>query len=172
MEQPQGFIDSAHPDFVSKLHKSIDGLKQAPHAWFHCLFTAFLELGFITSLVNPSLFIFLHGDAKIFMLVYVDDIIVIGIHLSVIQALITKLQQQFPTKDLGDLGFFLSVKATFDATSLHLSQAKYIVDILHRTHMLGAKHTASPYLSVTKLSKYDGTLLHDPTEYWQVVGAL
>ncbi|GKV11763.1 hypothetical protein SLEP1_g22986 [Rubroshorea leprosula] len=35
MSQPPGFIDSAHPDYVCKLHRALYGLKQAPRAWFH-----------------------------------------------------------------------------------------------------------------------------------------
>jgi hypothetical protein len=172
MEQPKGFVDATNPDFVCKLHKSIYGLKQAPCAWFHCLSTALLELGFTASLVDSSLFLFFHADITIFMLVYVDDIIVTGNKISVIQSLILKLQQQFPLKDLGELGFFLGIKATRTATSLHLSQSKYIADLLHRTRMLGTKPAATPCSNGSKLSKYDGDLLMDPSEYRQVVGAL
>jgi hypothetical protein len=172
MEQPQGFVDGDKPDFVCKLHKSIYGLKQAPRAWFTCLSTALLELGFTASLVDSSLFLFFHGDITIFMLVYVDDIIVTGNQPSVIQSLIIKLQQRFPLKDLGQLGFFLGIKATHSTTCLHLSQSKYIADILRRTRMFGAKPTTSPCSSGSKLSKHDGELLADPSEYRQVVGAL
>jgi hypothetical protein len=56
IEQPQGFVDAAQPDFVCNLHKSIYGLKKAPRAWFHCLSTALLEFGFTVSMVNPSIF--------------------------------------------------------------------------------------------------------------------
>lgn len=93
------------------------------------------------------------------MLVYVDDIILTGNRLAVIQTLIAKLQEQFPAKDLGDLDFFLGIKATKDADPLHLSQAKYVADLLHHTHMIGAKPVASPCSSGPKLSKYDGELL-------------
>lgn len=134
--------------------------------------TALLELGFTASLVDSSLFLFFHGDIIIFMLVYVDDIIVTGNQLPVIQSLISKLQHKFPLKDLSDLGFFLGIKATRSPASLHLSQSKYIANLLHRTRIFGAKPAASPCSSGSKMSKLDGELLADPFEYRQVVGAL
>lgn len=82
------------------------------------------------------------------MLIYVDDIIVTGTHLSVISTLIVQLQTKFPIKDLGTLAFFLG------------------------THMLGAKPATSPCSAGSKLSKLDGDPLPDFTEYRQVVGAL
>jgi hypothetical protein len=102
----------------------------------------------------------------------VDDIIITGTHGAIITSLITHLQLKFPVKDLGSLNFFLGIEAHRSSDSLHLSQAKYIAYLLHRTRMLGAKPAASPCSSGSKLSKFDGTLLPDPTEYRQVVGAL
>jgi hypothetical protein len=106
MEQPQGFIDREHPDYVSKLHKSLYGLKQAPRAWFNRLSSFLVELGFIASLVDPSLLIFTRGSIRLFMLIYVDDIILIGSHVTSIQSLISKVQSEFPLKDLRPFGFF------------------------------------------------------------------
>lgn len=76
MEQPQGFVDMEHLDFICKLHKSIYGLKQVLRAWFNCLSNSLLNLGFTASLVDFSLFIFIHADIKVFLLIYVDDIVV------------------------------------------------------------------------------------------------
>ena len=78
MEQPQGFNDNAHPDFVCKLHKALYGLKQAPRAWFTQLSTFLLDLGFKASLVDSSLFIYACGAVRVYMLIYVDDIIIMG----------------------------------------------------------------------------------------------
>jgi hypothetical protein len=58
MEQPKGFEDCAHPDYVCKLHKSLYGLKQVPRAWFLRLSQALLELGFLGSSEDTSLFFF------------------------------------------------------------------------------------------------------------------
>ena len=54
------------------------------------------------------------------MLVYVDDIIIIGSHSLVIQTIITKLQHEFPLKDLEPLHFFLGIQASRTAAGLHL----------------------------------------------------
>ena len=58
MKQPQGFQDKDHSEFVCRLHKAIYGLKQVPRAWFTCLSTTLLDLGFMASLVDSSLFTF------------------------------------------------------------------------------------------------------------------
>ena len=106
MHQPKGFVDKDHPHFVCKLNKALYGLKQAPRAWFKRLSSFLLELGYIASLVDSSLFILKSSAIHILMLVYVDDIIIIGSHSLVIQTIITKLQHEFPLKDLGPLHFF------------------------------------------------------------------
>lgn len=120
MEQLPGFIDKNHPELVCKLHKAIYGLKQALRAWFTRLSTFLLEIGFRGSLVDTSLFIYIHGPVQIYMLVYVDDILITGTHLSVIHSLIARLQQEFPLKDLGPLSFFLGIQVTCNGDGLHL----------------------------------------------------
>jgi hypothetical protein len=172
MEQPPGFIDKTHSHKVCKLNKAIYGLKQAPRAWYTRLSTFLLELGFHGSLVDTSLFVYLHGSIQIYMLVYVDDIIITGTHPNVISDIITKLQSEFPLKDLGPLSYFLGIQVTRDATGLHLCQTKYITELLHKTNMSGAKPSKSPCTSGSKLSRLDGEALTDPTSYRQVVGAL
>jgi hypothetical protein len=106
------------------------------------------------------------------MLVYVDDIIITGTDAKLIQSIIAQLQQEFPVKDLGLLHFFLGIQVSRTDQGLHLCQAKYIFDLLHRANMQDAKPAKSPSPFGLKLSKYDGHPLSDPTEYRQVVGAL
>jgi hypothetical protein len=172
MEQPSGFIDKEHPDMICKLHKAIYGLKQAPRAWFTRLSNFLLELGFKGFLVDTSLFIYVHGNIQIYMLVYVNDILITGTHPRVIYNIIAELQSEFPLKDLGTLSYFLGIQVTRDASGLHACQTKYISELLHKTHMTEAKPSKTPCTSGSKLSKLDGDLLDDPTIYQQVVGAL
>jgi hypothetical protein len=111
LEQPKGFEDCAHLDYVCKLHKSLNGLKQAPRS------QALLELGFS---VDISLFFFHIDSISIFVLVYVDDIIITSNNFVAISGLITCLQAKFALKDLGDLSFFLGIHAHRDSQGLHL----------------------------------------------------
>jgi hypothetical protein len=172
MEQPQGFVDPSYPDHVCRLHKALYGLKQAPRAWFTRLSHALLDIGFCGSQMDHSLFVYHIDHIHIFLLVYVDDIILTGNHPETIQRFIATMQSDFAMKDLRSLGYFLGVQAIRDATRLHLRQSKYALDLLHLTQMIDSKPYRAPSTASSKMSKYDGDILPDPTEYWQVVGAL
>ncbi|MCH95277.1 retrovirus-related Pol polyprotein from transposon TNT 1-94, partial [Trifolium medium] len=81
MTQPQGF-DNGDPSQVCKLTKALYGLKQAPRQWFERLQTTLLQLGFKPSKCDPSLFTFSNQGNTLYLLVYVDDIIITVNHLS------------------------------------------------------------------------------------------
>ena len=78
MVQLLGFIDANKPTHVCKLHKAIYGLKQAPWAWYHELCQFLVDSGFKNSHSDTSLFILHAGTNLLYLLVYVDDIIIIG----------------------------------------------------------------------------------------------
>jgi hypothetical protein len=88
----------------------------------------------------------------LFLLIYVDDIIVTGNNLSAINNLIHKLKLEFAMKDLGPLHFFLGIHVTRSISGLHLSQLKYIAELLEKSHMVGAKLVKSPLPPRSKLS--------------------
>jgi len=111
MEQPQGFVDAQFHGYVCRLHKSLYGLKQAPRAWYTRLSQVLMELGFVSSSVDTSLFILHRGSDHIYFFIYVDDILVIG-NNSYISEIISCLQLEFKLKDLGSLNYFLGIQAS------------------------------------------------------------
>lgn len=121
MDQPPGFQHLNNSSaLVCKLHKAIYGLKQAPKAWFgHSFLTS---IGFVSSKANTSLFLKFTKHSTMFVLVYVDDILVTGSSHTEIQTLITQLNATFSLKDLGNLNYFLGIKVLRNPTRLHLSQ--------------------------------------------------
>ena len=82
-------------------------------------------MGFISSKVNSSLFIFQQQQQLIMLLVYVDDIIITGSSLTFIATILQALQAEFPIKDVGDLNFFLGVEVHCTSHGISINQQKY-----------------------------------------------
>ena len=171
MHQPPGFADARHPDYVCKLNKALYGLRQAPRAWFHRLSSFLLEQGFTCSRSDPSLFVFRRDACILYLLVYVDDLIITGSDDSVVSRFIAKLHAEFRIKDLGRLNYFLGLEATHLPTGLFLSQAKYAHDIVCRAGLRDAKPMPTP-LATNVSFVGAGTPFDDPTLYRSLVGAL
>jgi hypothetical protein len=118
---PTGFTDLAHPDLVCRLHKSLYRLKQASRAWYSRFITYLLSLGFVEARSNTSLFIFHWGANTVYLLLYVDDIILTSSSTVLLRRTIYALQQEFTMKDLRSLHHFLgiTVKRRPDGMFLH-----------------------------------------------------
>ena len=172
MAQPQGFIDQQKPHHVCRLRKAIYGLKQAPRAWYTELRTYLLTAGFTNSVMDTSLFFTDGTHTPIYVLVYVDDIIVTGPCSLTVSKFITNLAIRFSLKDLGDLDYFLGVEVQQCSHGLFLSQRKYIADLLDRAAMSDCKPVSSPLDINVKLTLGAGTALDNPTEYRTLVGGL
>ena len=106
MRQPPGYTDSRQPQSVCKLKKALYGLKQGPRAWYARLCAKLIALGFIPSKVDTSLFHYRKGGHTIFVLVYVDDIIVASSSQKATDALLKDLEKEFALKDLRYLHYF------------------------------------------------------------------
>ncbi|KAK0579728.1 hypothetical protein LWI29_030590 [Acer saccharum] len=172
MAQPPGFIDSDHPTHVCKLNKAIYGLKQAPRAWYHELRQFLIGSGFKNSYADTSLFILQSGDTLLYLLIYVDDIILTGNSATQVGHFVDALARKFSLKDLGPLSYFLGVEVVPHQHGILLSQRRYIMDLLTRTKMAGAKPVQTPLPTSPPLSLHSGTPLSDPTAYRTVVGSL
>ncbi|CAH9079866.1 unnamed protein product [Cuscuta europaea] len=172
MRHPRGFVHPQFPHHVCRLRKAIYDLKQAPRAWFH-RFSSFLRThNFVCSKSDNSLFIFRQGKSVMYLLLYVDDIIITGNSPSLVSSFIACIASHFALKDLGDLHYFLGIQAVRTSTGLFLSQQKYVSDLLLRFHLHTLKSVRTPLATRTSLSLTDGELLSDATEYRSMVGAL
>ena len=82
------------------------------------------------------------------------------------------MHHQFSLKDLGHLHYFLGLEVHHTPTGIHLSQAKYITDLLTRAAMLDAKPCPTSMSSNTYLSLHDGVALENGSDYRSFVGVL
>jgi hypothetical protein len=163
MQQPPGYEDPTRPNYVCKLDK----------AWYSRLISKLITLGFQASKADKSLFFYSHGNIHIFVLVYVDDIIIASSSDHATQALLQDLQKKFALRDLGDLHYFLGIEVTKMKDGLLLTEEKYVSDLLKRVGMSNCKYVATPLSTSEKLSVHEGTPLgaNDATNYRSVVGA-
>jgi hypothetical protein len=117
-----GFIDPAHPQMVCRLNKYLYGLKQAPRAWYNCFATYLVLLDFVEAKLDTSLFVYRRNAGTAYLLLYVDDIILIASSLELLQHTSTALQQQFAMKNLDPLHHFLDVSVEQRSDNLFLHQ--------------------------------------------------
>ena len=132
------------------------------------------DLGFSPSKADTSLFLFDKSGITMFVLIYVDDIIVTSSSDHAISALLRDLNKSFAIKDLGNLHYFLGMEVKKVHNGLHLTQEKYATDILDKVGMRTCKSAPTPLSTSEKLSLTDGTPLgpDDITQYRSIVGAL
>jgi hypothetical protein len=125
MKQPPGYEDKSKSEYICKLDKALYGLKQAQRAWHSRLSSKLCQLGFKASKADTSLFYYNKGSVTIYVLIYVDDIIVASSTQEATANLLQDLRKEFALKDLGDLHFFLGIEVRKINNGILLTQGKY-----------------------------------------------
>ena len=109
----------------------------------------------------------------IYILIYVDDIIITGSSNSATTTLTQQLNIAFSLKDIGPLNYFLSIEVIRASQGdLLLSLAKYIQDLLVKANMAYCKPLPTPMVFNLKLSASGGSPFENPSLYRSVVGSL
>nr|GEV55361.1 ribonuclease H-like domain-containing protein [Tanacetum cinerariifolium] len=100
MNQPPGFRDHDHPNYVCLLQRSLYDIKQTPRAWYQ-RFAAYITIvGFTPSRCDSSLFIYKQVDDTSFLLHYVDDIVLTASSDHLLHQIIASLHREFSMIDL------------------------------------------------------------------------
>lgn len=171
-QQLAGFIDTAQPDAVCLLRKSLYGLKKAPRAWFQRFATHLQRLGFIPAKSDSSLFILRKGATEAHLLLYVDDIILAASTSDLRHRIIDKLRLELVMKDLGPIHFFLGIQVRRIKDGFFLSQAQYADEVLERASMTNCTPASTPVDLKGKLSSTARSPMSGPTLYRSIVGVL
>jgi len=77
-EQRKGFKTHEKKTYVCRLKKALYGLKQAPRAWYGWIDSYLQQLGFVKSDANPNLYYLLVENEPLILVLYVDDLLLIG----------------------------------------------------------------------------------------------
>ncbi|KAK8980873.1 hypothetical protein V6N11_048003 [Hibiscus sabdariffa] len=147
MTQPEGFVTPKNARKVCKLQRSIYGLKQASRSWNLRFNEAIQEFGFIRNEDEPCVYKKFSGSIVSFLILYVDDILIIGNDIPTLQSIKTWLSSCFSMKDLGEAAYILGVKIYRDRSRrlLGLSQSTYIDKVLKHFSMEESKRGIFAY---------------------------
>ncbi|GJR54038.1 retrovirus-related pol polyprotein from transposon TNT 1-94 [Tanacetum coccineum] len=149
--------------------QSLYSLKQALRAWFESLSKALFDLGFKGSKTDPSLFIYSRGYTVLYIMVYVNDIIVTSNNKGTVDNIICQLGSAFALKDLGPLNYFLGIKIALHVSGILLSQKKYMLELLQSVGLSNCNLVSSLMVTSSSLSLDDSTAFSNPVKYRQVV---
>ena len=155
MTQPEGFVYSKHPDHVCLLKKSLYGLKQSPRQWYlrfdeFMISHRFMRCNFDCCVYYKQI----DSDHHIYLLLYVDDMLIACKVREEIEALKQKLNSEFDMKDLGHAKKILGMEIKRDRRkgTMFLSQKKYLEKVLNTFGMSNCKPVITPLASHFKLS--------------------
>ena len=155
MTQPDGFKVTGKENMVCKLQKSIYGLKQASRQWylkFHRVVTA---SGFKENVVDQCIYMRMSGSSYIFLVLYVDDILLASNDTNLLFETKNLLFSHFDMKDLGEASYVLGIQILRDKANgvLRLSQRAYIDRVLKRFNMQSCSLMKAPIVKGDKFSR-------------------
>ena len=165
IDQPPGYEEGGR-NKVAHLHRALYGLRQAPRAWHVRLKEELGNIGFTASDADPGLFTCAHSSGQIYLLVYVDDLLIAAHSLDGITYVKSKVKAAFATHDLGEVTSFLGMTITRDHANgtIKLAQSNMVVELVNKYGLTDAKPKSVPLSPSIQLIKSGGEPL-DTTEY-------
>ena len=147
-------------------------MKQAPRAWFDKFSNFLLEFGFQCSFPDPSLFIYHQGTDVLYLLLYVDDMILTGNNETLLKTLIEKLSTVFRMKDMGSIHYFLGIQVHQCDNGQFLNQSKYAQDLLITAGMRDCAPMPTPLPMKLDNLKGSDELFAEPSYFRSLAGKL
>ena len=129
MMQPEGFIDRKDANKVCKLQRSIYGLVQASRSWNIRFDSVIKAYGFIQTFGEACIYKKVSRSSVAFLILYVDDILLIGNNTDFLDSIKGYLNKNFLMKDLGEAAYILGIKIYRDRSRclIGLSQSTNLI---------------------------------------------
>ncbi|KAK2410077.1 putative mitochondrial protein [Trifolium repens] len=172
VEQPKGFVDPEHPNYVYKLKKALYGLKQAPRTWYERLTQFLEEQGYRKGGSDKTLFVKQEKGKFIIAQIYVDDIVFGGMSNAMVQHFVQQMQSEFEMSLVGELTYFLGLQIKQMDDTIFISQSKYARNIIKKFGMDNATHKRTPAPTHLKLTKDEKGISVDQSLYRSMIGSL
>lgn len=169
MKQPPGFEIGSK---VCKLNKSLYGLKQAARQWNNEINRVLMSCGCKQSETDKCLYTYKMGEEVAYVIIHVDDLLIAGSHMKVIQYIVNEIKKEFEIKDLGDVKQFLGIDIIKEENGNYLiGQTKYIDKVVEAAGQQDAKISSIP-IDVGYDKMQGDEKLDDNGEYRKLIGML
>lgn len=142
MDQPTGF-ETEKPK-VCKLIKSIYGLKQASRVWNETFHKFMVEINFKRCESDHCLYVKIYDDIVIFVLLFVDDLLMVSNKMETLKELKRKLSAKFEMTDVGTVESYLGIHVERKDGVMRLSQPHYMKNLLGKFGMENCKPATTP----------------------------
>ena len=163
MDQPEGFSIKGKEHLACKLKKSIYGLKQASRQWYLKFHNTITPFGFKENTVDRCIYLKVSGSKFIFLILYVDDILLATSDLGLLRETKKFLSMNFEMKDMGEASYVIGIEIFRDRSRrmLGLSQKAYIERVLER---FGMDKCSAGDVPIQKGDKF--SLMQCPQNEW------
>ena len=171
VSQPEGYSDGTNR--VYKLKKALYGLKQSPLMWYTALQQGLQQIGFRRCPAEPALFFTQRQGTTIWVVVYVDDLLLVSSSEALLSSVFTSLSSQFTMKRIEPVETYLGVQIERDIANckLRLHQARYITEATAATSKGHARTPLTPKLQGDPYSGSDLPAM-DETSYLSLAGKI
>lgn len=178
MEQPAGYINASHPDFVYQLLHAICGLKPASRTWHKLCDTFLKSIGFEQSKADSTFYMLVISGDTVYILVYVYDMLLVDASRSSLAAVADTIGKFFEIKIETKVAKFLGivVERYKEKGEIQIHSATLIEHMLETFNMQNCRGVSNPLAPGTALPKLDQTEKkcesHNQMPYRQRVGSL
>ncbi|KAL0291632.1 UNVERIFIED_CONTAM: Retrovirus-related Pol polyprotein from transposon TNT 1-94 [Sesamum radiatum] len=155
MDQPEGFTAVGEEQKICHLQRSIYGLKQASRSWNTHFDEVVRDYDLIKNDYDLCVYKKISGSSIAYLVLCVDDILLIGNDVKMLDDIKAWLSTQFSMKDMGEASYILGIKIYRNRSRrlLGLTQSSYIEKVLKRFKMEHSKRGLHPMRHGIKLSK-------------------
>lgn len=174
IQQAPGY-EEGKKNLACHLHRALYGLRQAPRAWHLRLKEELESLGFIASEADPGLYISQHKSGNVYVLVYVDDILIAARTIEAVKSVKGGRLSSFEARDLGEAHLFFSmvIKRNRVTKQIKLSQARMAANLVNTYGLAESKSRSVPLSPSLNLIQGEGELLDkSETTYAHLIGSL
>ncbi len=114
MAQPTGYVVKGKEQKVCKLLRSIYGLKQTSSSWNKRFDQMIKTFGFEQNVDEPYVYKNIKERNMVFLVLYIDNILLIGNDVGELSSVKLWLAQQFNMKVLGEASYTLGIQILRD----------------------------------------------------------